>query len=340
MASYYDETFEPWVRGIQGLGSMIMQGPALRAQAAERAQRGRLVEAQIAGQQVTADRGRAQIAELLQKGRLVKAIEEATPQAQADMVAGETDTPAIRQVLGSTAALTGQKSGDIATNFRRFQSMLLARSGQVDDAAGVENPVSVANTAANNKSRESIADAANKSREKIAGDRPTVLSPGAAVMNPDGTVKYRNPSAAGQREGEWTWDDKEELRRLNAELAKIETAQREMPDGSNNPHQRTLNAQRKQVEAARAALVGKYKGSTGGERKIGEAATPGAKPGTPGTPAASGAAPAAAAAPAKPRGPINAQAAVEEANRAIARGADPKAVQQRLKELGINVEFK
>lgn len=339
MASYYDETFEPWVRGIQGLGSMIMQGPALRAQAAERAQRGRLVEAQIAGQQVTADRGRAQIAELLQKGRLVKAIEEATPQAQADMVAGETDTPAIRQVLGSTAALTGQKSGDIATNFRRFQSMLLARSGQVDDAAGVENPVSVANTAANNKSRESIAaegnktklsiaDAANKSREKIAGDRPTVLSPGAAVMNPDGTVKYRNPSAASEREGEYET------------VTEDYPAVPEVPATPGTPAKKGWFGRETPAKPGTPGTPGTPARKVVTRRKIGEAATPGAKPGTPGTPAASGAAPAAAAAPAKPRGPINAQAAVEEANRAIARGADPKAVQQRLKELGINVEFK
>lgn len=45
---YYDQEFEPWARGIRSIGSMIAQGPALRAAAEQRRSGAALDQARIA----------------------------------------------------------------------------------------------------------------------------------------------------------------------------------------------------------------------------------------------------------------------------------------------------
>ena len=45
---YYDQEFEPWVRGIRSIGTMIAQQPALRAQAEQRRSAASYNQARIA----------------------------------------------------------------------------------------------------------------------------------------------------------------------------------------------------------------------------------------------------------------------------------------------------
>jgi hypothetical protein len=58
--NYYDREFDPWVNGIRNIGTMIMQQPALRAQAQERAQHAALYNAEIGTQGARADLYRSQ----------------------------------------------------------------------------------------------------------------------------------------------------------------------------------------------------------------------------------------------------------------------------------------
>lgn len=199
-AGYYDETFEPWVRGIRGIGSMIAQQPMLRAAAQDRAQRAQLTQAQIGTEGAQAENYRAGAGKanaetqlLIQKGQLVTALERSSAQAQQDIAAGNIDTPAVREFSAAASALTGVNGDDIIAGARQGIGTLLGRQGKVTEAASTENPVEI------EKARIGAA-----SREKVASGRGTILQPGAALIDAaTGRPIYTNPSAAAQREGEY-----------------------------------------------------------------------------------------------------------------------------------------
>lgn len=183
---YYDQDFEPWVAGIRRIGTMIMQQPALRAAAQDRAMDQQLTGARIAGEQSQAGLADARTAEFVQKGKLVTALEESAAQAQADLAAGRTDTPAVRAFVSASSALTGLNSDDIAQNMRKGIGTMLAVQGKGREAATVDDP---------NAAFKTTED--NASRERIAGDRAMSVSPGGAVWQ-GGKVVYERPSAANE----------------------------------------------------------------------------------------------------------------------------------------------
>lgn len=188
---YYDEDFEPWVRSIRSIGSAIVQAPLVRAQAQERERLAQLNTARIAteGQQqqhyaAGTRKLDAETAALVKKGQLVTALEQSAAQAQQDIAAGNTDTPAVRTFSGAASALTGVNGDDIVKAARQGIGTLLGRMGKVTEAAAVENPVEL-------------------EKARIGAAKGVVLQPGAALLGADGQPIYTNPSAAAQAAGEY-----------------------------------------------------------------------------------------------------------------------------------------
>ena len=189
---YYDQEFEPWVRGIRSIGTMIAQQPALRAQAEQRRSTASYNQARIATEGTQQEHYRAgtgklnaETANLLKKGQLVTALEQSAAQAQQDIAAGNTDTEAVRTFSGAASALTGANGDDIVESARKGIGTILGRMGKVTEAASTENPVDI-------------------EKARIASKRGMVVQPGGAVYDPTaGKAVFQNPSAASQREGEY-----------------------------------------------------------------------------------------------------------------------------------------
>lgn len=178
---YYDQEFEPWVRGIRSIGSMIAQGPALRAMAQERQHRAQLTDAQIGTEQAQTGQINAETQMLVKKGQLVTRLEQVMPQAQQDIIDGRTDTPAVREFSGAVSAMTGLNGDDIIEQARKGIGTLLARQGKVTEGAAVESPVEI-------------------EKARIGANRGMVVQPGGAVWNPvTGKADYENPSAASRQ---------------------------------------------------------------------------------------------------------------------------------------------
>ena len=184
---YYDQEFEPWVRGIRSIGSMIAQGPALRAMAEKRRSGAALDQARIATEGTQQEHYRAGSAKLdsetalmVKKGQLVTALEQSAAQAQQDIAAGNTDTEAVRTFSGAASALTGANGDDIIESARKGIGTILGRMGKVTEAASTENPVDI-------------------EKARIASKRGMVVQPGGAVFDPNtGKPVFQNPSAASQ----------------------------------------------------------------------------------------------------------------------------------------------
>ena len=192
---YTNVDFEPWARGIRGIGTMLMEQPALRAQGQLRQQQAALAgartgAAQAQGEEYRARAGKtdAETQELLYKGQLVKALEQWGPQAQQDLVAGNGDSEAVQHFTGAASALTGVNKGDIQKSLRTGIGTILARKGQVQPAAEVDNPNAAFKTEQDNATRQTIAERLNASREKIDAAKPVVAGNGATSMYRNGNV--------------------------------------------------------------------------------------------------------------------------------------------------------
>ncbi len=237
---YYDQDFEPWVRSIRSIGSAIVQAPMLRAAAADRAQRAQLTQAQIGTEGAQQQHYRAQsgktdaeTAILVKKGQLVTALEQSAAQAQQDIAAGNTDTPAVRAFSGAASALTGVNGDDIVKSAREGIGTLLGRMGKVTEAAAVENPVELekarigassrenVGTAAN-ASREAIAKTSAASREKIARTQPRTVSRDAGLFDPEsGDWMVEKPNRpSGNANNLYDPATRQALTTLGEELAK------------------------------------------------------------------------------------------------------------------------
>ncbi len=319
---YYDEDFAPWVAGIRSLGSMITRQPALNAQAQDRAMQTELAGARIGTEQAQGKKYDAETANLVRKGQLVTLLETHGAQAQADLAAGRTDTPAVKAFVSASSALTGLNGDDIAANMKQGLGTLLARQGDVRGAAGVQNPNTLLKTEAD------IA-----SREKLAKERPTHVAPGSALWQ-DGKIIYQQPSAANEEYEQTT-----------------EVFPAEAPtEGSPAVPEKYGWFGRKVSEAipATPGTPGKPERRVVTRRKLGSAVTT-PQPAANGehgtdldddgaTEAAEGDVPESTEQPVTRPDDASTQALLKEANDAIARGADRAKVIERLKKkFGITV---
>src|ERR1043166_5310082 len=130
--NYYDRDFDPWVSGIRNIGTMIMQRPALQAQAQDRAaqaeerrQHSMLYQSEIETQKANQGKTKAETEELIRKGSLVDALQKSAPIAQRAIVEGRIDDPSVDQFTGAASALTGLNKDDIAKNIKMGIGTLL-----------------------------------------------------------------------------------------------------------------------------------------------------------------------------------------------------------------------
>lgn len=178
---------DPWNQTIRSLGTALASMPAMRAQAKARQEQQQVAQAHIgqmnAGAEASRAAGRqhdAETSELIRKGSLVDALQKMAPAAERAMVEGRFDDPAIDQMNGAIAGLTGINKGDIGNQIKQGMGTLLARMGNIKGAAAVEDPNKVYKVDADNAA---------------AVDRPMNVPPGGAVWQ-GGKFVDRNPSAS------------------------------------------------------------------------------------------------------------------------------------------------
>lgn len=163
-SNYYDEAFEPWVRGIHGIAGMMMQAPALRAQAQAR--------------QMQAAESQARLGLMSEQTRSAK--------NKADLEGFNlSELRGLADELGKNTAAVTNEDGTVSVTFRpesiaglmsRFAGA--SRSGpdaalSVDRFSKTVNAPGEANK--NRANKITLGEAVNKSREKIAMDTPLVL---------------------------------------------------------------------------------------------------------------------------------------------------------------------
>lgn len=138
---------------------MMMQMPAIRARmAAQRAESAfRQAETEKAGAETSEARARENLlystqkktdqetAGLTQKGQILEALQNFSAPAVRAIVAGKLDDPSVDKFLNAASAMTGENKDDIMGGITKGMSVLMARQGNVQGAADILNPVSVAN---------------------------------------------------------------------------------------------------------------------------------------------------------------------------------------------------
>lgn len=184
---YYDAEFAPWSQGIRRIGTMIAAQPVMQANARAREQESALMAARARTEGDQQGKLRAETAAIEQdtggRSQLSAALRRLTsnpkdPAALADAFEGTAQ--ALRHDPEGTSKALGTLLGQMK-----------ALGGDVAGAADVTDPVAM------EKNRGD-----NASREKIAGERGVILTPGSGQWK-DGVRVANQPSAASQREGEY-----------------------------------------------------------------------------------------------------------------------------------------
>jgi hypothetical protein len=188
--NYYDRDFDPWVSGIRNIGTMIMQRPALQAQAQDRAaqaeerrQRGLLYQQEIETQRTTADKNKTETQDLIHKGQLVSNLEKFGPLAQRAIIEKRFDDPSIDNFTGAMAGLTGLNKDDIGKSLFESMSRIIARQGDLPGAAAVNDPNAAFKTTEDNATRERMNAADNATKENISNTTPWNIPPGAVAID-------------------------------------------------------------------------------------------------------------------------------------------------------------
>ena len=176
MSAYTDQQLAPLNSGMRNLTSGLqrlaymrgmagMRAPLYAAEAQDAQARQGLIGAQTATE-------KAKTAEIMQRLNLTTALQQMSPAAVQALAAGKSDDPSLAPYLGAAMAMTGENKGDIMKAGQTAVGLLRSSAGNITGAAGVVNPVSVANNAADNAEK--------------AG-RPVVVPTGGTMMTPTGT---------------------------------------------------------------------------------------------------------------------------------------------------------
>ena len=187
VTGYYDAEFAPWAQGMRRIGTMIAAQPVMQANAQARQQESALMAARTRTEGDQQGKLRAETAAIEQdtggRSQLSAALRRLTsnpkdPAALADAFEGTAQ--ALRHDPEGTSKALGTLLGQMK-----------ALGGDVAGAADVTDPVAM------EKNRGD-----NASREKIAGERGVILTPGSGQWK-NGVQVANQPSAASQREGSY-----------------------------------------------------------------------------------------------------------------------------------------
>lgn len=177
-SAYWQSQLAPLQNGVGNLSAGLMRLPLIQAQGQMMQQRAGLYQQEAAknsadvglvGAQTEHEQAlTGQIAKIM---ALTDTIRTAGPTARAAMLAGKQDDPSIDDLTGAVAALAGANKGDVMKSIQDSIAIPRAAAGDVQGAANVTNPVSVANNAADNA-------------EKAA--RPMIVPSGGTLTAPTG----------------------------------------------------------------------------------------------------------------------------------------------------------
>jgi len=178
MSPYWQAQMAPLNNGVGNLSAGLMRLPMIRAQGQMMGARAGLYQEEAAknaadvglvGAQT--DHEKQLTGNLAQIMALTDTIRQAGPRARAAMLAGNQNDPAIDDLTGAVAALTGANKGDVWKSMQGSIATPRAAAGDVQGAANVANPVSVANNA-------------NDNLEKAG--RPMIVPSGGTLYTPAG----------------------------------------------------------------------------------------------------------------------------------------------------------
>jgi hypothetical protein len=178
MSPYWESQMAPLNNGVGNLSAGLARLPMIRAQAAMMGQRAGLYQQEaeknaadvgLVGAQT--DKEKQITSSLANTLALVNKIQTAGPAARTAMLAGKQNDPSIDDLTGAVAALTGANKGDVWKSMASSIGTPRAAAGDVQGAANVENPVSVANNAADNAEKSG---------------RPVIVPSGGTSFTPDG----------------------------------------------------------------------------------------------------------------------------------------------------------
>lgn len=137
---YYNTDFEPWSRGIRNMGSLMMQMPAMKAQAQRTRMQGEALQQRAGADAAQAQKYEAETQAMAEKGRLYGVLEQSAPQAITDFQSGNLESPALQQMVGAMSSLSGEDPDTIVQSFGQMASQFIARGGDTPMAAAVNDP--------------------------------------------------------------------------------------------------------------------------------------------------------------------------------------------------------
>lgn len=184
--SYSGNSAAPWVQGIGSLGQAFLRAPAMQAMARQREQMAQLEAARMAEVQARVPLVQAQTDEA--KARTLETGRKADrAQLQLDSAKKLSD------IFMQPGAVTQDAAGNYVFSKGAMEAAVPMIAGMgtsaTDSSSGLANIF---------KSGNAVTQA-DQNRKK-----PVSVSPGAAMVGPDGKVIYQNPSAAAQAANEET----------------------------------------------------------------------------------------------------------------------------------------
>lgn len=201
MPGYYDQDFDPWVRGIRNIGTMIMEMPRLRAEQAMRQQtadqNARLTSARVSAENAQAGKLTAETTALQEEGAGDKRLGSALRRVQAN----PTDPAALGDVFQEYGRFFKKNPQEAAqglgTLLNEFDAMKRGDRVQMFSAASGKTvgPNEVVGTGAD--ARGNIVANRGQTVADAMGDKlltgqpvPTVLAPGRVAIAPEGGPEF------------------------------------------------------------------------------------------------------------------------------------------------------
>jgi len=195
----YKEELRPWTAAAGNISAAMTKLPALRAHLASQRQQEAEASAVRAAQveHYGAQTGKVneETKRLARIGMSTERMGKNFPALIKAIQSGDLSSPEVQQGIGDLAIVTGENHDDLGKLVRTLASSgMVGAAGtnmspqQLRVAGALDNPTSVANNEANN------------ARLTATSRNAFTAGPGSAVIDRDGKIIQRIPSAASERE--------------------------------------------------------------------------------------------------------------------------------------------